>query len=198
MSALTEAHGLLLRRHLATCEANPEPGGDTSVDHLAWMCRTALEHLGSHPLDKTARWEGYVAAGLAFKGLADPAEERRIARAVLGHARREAPAASPALTEAHSDLYARYLTVARANAGVGGGGPTGTTALARTCRAALRRVSEHPADALSLRLGFVQGCLICHGLADVRAERDYSRPLFHAAYAQRGEIPATLERVARV
>lgn len=193
MAAPLDSHRSLLLRHLAACEARPEPGVDTSNDHLAWMCRTALEHLGEHPLDKTARWEGYVSGMLSCKGITDAAAERRHARETLADSRAGRTEPNPPLAEAHRDLFARYLVTCGANPRRGRG-LTGTDALARTCRAGLLLVGVLPYDILSLRLGFVQGCLTWHGLADVRTERDHSRPLFHAAYAKTGRIPATLER----
>lgn len=49
-------------------------------------------------------------------------------------------------------------------------------------------------DELSYRLGFVQGALAAYGLLDVDAERDRTRPIFHAAYAAMGLAkPATIE-----
>ena len=51
-----------------------------------------------------------------------------------------------------------------------------------------------PLDKASRWLGFVQGCLAMRGLIDVDTERDFSRPLFHAAYENEGLIvPGTLE-----
>jgi len=43
-------------------------------------------------------------------------------------------------------------------------------------------------DRLSCALGYVQGILVARGLLDVRAERDRTRPIFHAAY-DAGGIP---------
>ena len=54
---------------------------------------------------------------------------------------------------------------------------------------------EFPIDKASRWLGFVQGCLAMRGLVDVDAERDFSRPLFHAAYEEMGmHIPEKAER----
>lgn len=50
-----------------------------------------------------------------------------------------------------------------------------------------------PLDKASRWLGFVQGCLVMHGLISVSQERDFSRPLFHAAYRETGiSIPETV------
>lgn len=60
------------------------------------------------------------------------------------------------------------------------------------CAHALENVENWPIDKLSRWLGFVQGILIFHGVMRVDGERDFSRPLFHAAYAEEGiEIPKT-------
>jgi hypothetical protein len=48
-------------------------------------------------------------------------------------------------------------------------------------------------DELSQRLGFVQGAMAVWGLITVDGERDRTRPVFHAAYAARGQaIPPTV------
>lgn len=50
-----------------------------------------------------------------------------------------------------------------------------------------------PLDKTGRWLGFTQGVMAAQGLIDVDAERDYSRPLFHAYYKSQGkEIPETL------
>lgn len=52
-----------------------------------------------------------------------------------------------------------------------------------------------PLDKISRWLGCVQGCLGMRGLISIEAERDITRPLFHAAYAAEGiEIPGRRER----
>lgn len=63
------------------------------------------------------------------------------------------------------------------------------------CRTALAEMDAYPIDKLSRWLGFVQGVLVMHGLVHVDEERDFSRPLFHAAYAAEGmDIPPTRHR----
>ena len=52
-----------------------------------------------------------------------------------------------------------------------------------------------PIDKLNRWIGFIQGVLACHGLLDVRTERDRTRPFFHAAYAATGQAtPVPQER----
>tara|TARA_Y100000310_G_C20492400_1_gene719886 strand:+ start:53 stop:346 length:294 start_codon:yes stop_codon:yes gene_type:complete len=43
-------------------------------------------------------------------------------------------------------------------------------------------------------LGFVEACLIMHGVTDIDTERDFSRPLFHDHYRSVGiEPPASID-----
>jgi hypothetical protein len=61
------------------------------------------------------------------------------------------------------------------------------------CQTAIAN-SHYPIDKLSRWLGFVQGVLFTTGHISIVEERDFSRPLFHAAYKAEGlEIPPTLE-----
>ena len=60
------------------------------------------------------------------------------------------------------------------------------------CRTGIEQIDTFPLDKLSRWLGFIQGVLAMRGLVTVDGERDFSRPLFHAAYAAEGTlIPAT-------
>jgi hypothetical protein len=47
----------------------------------------------------------------------------------------------------------------------------------------------HPVDKLSRWLGYVQGILRAHRVLDTVAERDRTRPIFHAAYIEMGIKP---------
>jgi hypothetical protein len=58
---------------------------------------------------------------------------------------------------------------------------TGFDNLRWMCRTALEHIEEYPIDKTSRWLGFVQGILVIRGFTSVQAERDFSRPLFHAA-----------------
>lgn len=61
------------------------------------------------------------------------------------------------------------------------------------CSQMRSRMDSVPVDKASRWLGFIQGCLVMHGLISVEMERDFSRPIFHHAYAQSGmETPDTL------
>ena len=58
--------------------------------------------------------------------------------------------------------------------------------LAWMCREGMREEDTLPIDKLSRWLGCVQGCLAMRGLIAFDAERDLSRPLFHAGYREDG------------
>lgn len=59
---------------------------------------------------------------------------------------------------------------------------------------ALEHFMAWPIDKTSRWVGFIQAALVLHGLTTVKAERDFSRPLFHAAYKRMGlSVPATAE-----
>lgn len=57
------------------------------------------------------------------------------------------------------------------------------------CASAQEHASEWPIDKLSRWLGFIQGVMTFQGLLNVEEERDFSRPLFHAAYRAEGMAP---------
>lgn len=70
---------------------------------------------------------------------------------------------------------------------------TGLQHLANLCALVQTRIDTYPIDKLSRWLGFVQAVLTMRGLVTVREERDFSRPLFHAAYRTIGfPIPDTV------
>lgn len=49
-------------------------------------------------------------------------------------------------------------------------------------------------DKLNRWLGFIQGVLFMDGLIDIDEERDFTRPLFHAYYANNGiPIPPSVD-----
>lgn len=69
--------------------------------------------------------------------------------------------------------------------------------LAWMCRTGAAEAATLPIDKTSRWLGFVQGCLAMRGLISVDAERDATRPLFHAAYEALGfERPESRESPA--
>ena len=60
---------------------------------------------------------------------------------------------------------------------------TGAKHLRWMCRTA-REQTDWPEDKQARWLGFIQGVLVMRGLLSVEAERDATRPLFHAAYGR--------------
>lgn len=53
---------------------------------------------------------------------------------------------------------------------------------------------DWPHDKTGRWLGFIQGLLFAHGLLDVNAERDRTRPLFHRAYQEAGlRVPGSID-----
>jgi hypothetical protein len=61
------------------------------------------------------------------------------------------------------------------------------------CATALENGASWPVDKLSRWLGFIQGVMTTQGWLTVEAEREFSRPLFHAAYQADGrECPPTV------
>lgn len=101
---------------------------------------------------------------------------------------------SPELREAHRVLFQRYLDIIGRREDAGADPKTSVQNCAWMCRTALDELDTLPVDKLSRWLGFVQGVLATLGLIRVDTERDFSRPLFHAAYRQDGNVPPTRER----
>lgn len=57
------------------------------------------------------------------------------------------------------------------------------------CTTALHNLENWPTDKSHRWLGFIQGCLAMQGIISVDSERDFSRPLFHAAYNEQDLKP---------
>lgn len=53
----------------------------------------------------------------------------------------------------------------------------------------IAHISVWPEDKISRWLGFIQGCLATRGYIDVDAERDATRPMFHAILQEKGIDP---------
>ncbi|MCE6958083.1 hypothetical protein LAZ40_03305 [Cereibacter sphaeroides] len=100
---------------------------------------------------------------------------------------------------ASSVLFARYLVLIDGQDDPLADDPRLSLAnLAWMCRIAIEGAASLPVDKISRWLGFVQGCLAMRGLIDVDVERDFSRPLFHGAYAALGiGLPPTMEAEPR-
>lgn len=57
----------------------------------------------------------------------------------------------------------------------------------------LANIDNYPVDKTSRWIGFIQGVLYTDGLIDIKQERDFTRPLYHAVYTHsKQEIPATV------
>jgi len=185
MTDLAESHRAALDLCLATCRLHPDGlTGETSTAHLAWMCETARDGIDSLPVDKVARWLGYVEGCLTFK---QPALMGPYAPAPVP----SGPDGNRLLAAAHRELFERYQPLCRV------GSAAGHAPLLRVldgaCALSLRHGDRLAPAYLSRWLGFVQGVLTCLGRLSVKEERDFSRPLFHAAYAAAGAIPPTLQ-----
>src|SRR5690606_15385660 len=95
---------------------------------------------------------------------------------------------------ANALLFERYLAIIGERESEDGD-ETSLANLAWMCRTALAGIETLPIDKINRWLGFVQGVLAIRGLITVQGERDFSRPLFHAAYHNEGTAaPATRDR----
>lgn len=106
------------------------------------------------------------------------------------------PAEGSAVSRASVALFDRYLAILRVAPDFGAV-PEGCTRdhLTWMCETARAQAPGWPDDKTSRWLGFVQGVMTVQGLLTVAAERDFSRPLFHAAYAEQGwQAPSSAGR----
>ena len=94
--------------------------------------------------------------------------------------------------DAHARLAARYGALIDALLARGAYDQLGNDTrlslvnLSWMCRELTRAAATMPIDKAARWLGFIQGCLAMRGLIDVDAERDITRPIFHAAYTAEG------------
>lgn len=92
------------------------------------------------------------------------------------------------ISKATRSLFQRYRDLIETSLieASGADAPPGTDLqhLHWMCVEAMDNIHQMPIDKASRWLGFVQGCMVMHGLISVEAERDFSRPLFHAAYKE--------------
>jgi hypothetical protein len=98
---------------------------------------------------------------------------------------------SGAVRRASVALFARYAAVLDSARGTDLPAPDGTGAahLRWMCATALESSHDWSEDKLSRWLGFVQGVMCARGQLTVDDEREFSRPLFHAAHHAAG-LPA--------
>jgi len=93
------------------------------------------------------------------------------------------------LRQVTKHLFNRYISLAQKFNTTEPG-----TEVIKLCKEGIAQINNHPIDKLNRWLGYVQGVLITCDVTTVMKERDYSRPLFHAAYKYEGiEIPQTKE-----
>ena len=106
------------------------------------------------------------------------------------------PAEGSPVARASVTLFDRYLAILSVAPDFGIV-PDGCTRdhLAWMCETARAQAPGWPDDKTSRWLGFVQGVLTVQGLLTVAGEREFSRPLFHAAYAEHGRpVPPSVGR----
>ena len=91
-------------------------------------------------------------------------------------------------------MFERYATIIKdkSDIGIQGVPETYYSHLRGMCALALENIDTYPIDKLSRWLGYIQAVLVQRKLVTVESERNFSRPLFHAAYAAEAiEIPKT-------
>lgn len=106
------------------------------------------------------------------------------------------PGAGSPVARASILLFARYRALL-AGAAEFHLAPEGCTRahLLWMCETAVAQAPDWPDDKTSRWLGFVQGVMTMQGVLTVAGEREFSRPLFHAAYAEEGRVaPASVGR----
>lgn len=106
------------------------------------------------------------------------------------------PATGTPVSRASCILFSRYQAILDIAADFASA-PEGCTRehLLWMCGTAVTHAAAWPDDKTSRWLGFVQGVMTVQGLLTVAGEREFSRPLFHAAYAEQGR--AAPESVGR-
>lgn len=186
----THAHQALLATiaaHLPVCDPADTPWATPlRAERLHWLCHTA--NTTPMALDKLARWAGYaqgVATARAWPmpPLPGPIEP-------LSHA--PIPDCHPALVDAHRAVlaYARTLLPATDTAGTW---PQEARAL--SCHTLITTLLDayFPLTTLARATGYVQGIACTRGWMDADAERERTRPIFHAAAKAAGHgRPQTL------
>lgn len=95
------------------------------------------------------------------------------------------------LSSANEALFSRYraILLERGARPVISEGGCDENHLLWMCEQAQSHLTDWPLDKTSRWLGFIQGCLTVRGVLSVQEEREFSRPLFHAAYRAQGDCP---------
>lgn len=95
--------------------------------------------------------------------------------------------------QATFQMFERYYKLLEKKKDFGSGSKLPETSyshLRGMCSLAMTNIDIWSIDKLSRWLGYVQGILIFMGDLRINEERDFSRPLFHAAYKSEGiDIP---------
>lgn len=178
------------RDSLADLDGVPESADRyTGRENLIWMCRQGLEELDALPLDKLGRWMGFVTGCLVAGGYLPVLTG--LARCAAEPCRTPASGNSSGTRQATATMLHRYAPHV---ADLGGNESRFLEGLRID---ALVSIDIRSLASLSAELGLLQGHLAVQGKIDVGEERHFSRPIFHAGYAQDG-IAAPAPRARRV
>lgn len=88
------------------------------------------------------------------------------------------------LRDVHWALFTQYTIMCNVTYDEEDKKETSIANISWMCRTAAINCQNWPIDKLSRWLGFIQACLVFHGLTTVEEERKVTRPLFHEAYKQ--------------
>jgi hypothetical protein len=86
MEPVTFAHIIMFRRYRDILREKTLPLENSNMmlpSHLLWMCETMITNLNekpNYPIDKAARWLGYIQGVLSATGKIDPGTERDFSR----------------------------------------------------------------------------------------------------------------------
>jgi hypothetical protein len=88
------------------------------------------------------------------------------------------------LRKAHQEMFERYLRLLNVTPQKSDKFPTYDGHLAWMCKQMVMNLDEpeYPIDKAARWLGYIQGVMVMKKHIDVNVERDFSRPLFQAAY----------------
>ena len=153
----------------------------TSLANLLWMCETGSDNINNFTVDKAARWLGYVEGCLYFREIITPSYVHDFT------VPDDLTIDESPVRKATETMFSRYSPIIKKDL------------RCRDLDYFMMQV-RHFHQRLSLLdmsryLGFIQGNLAMLELIDVDEEREYSRTLFHEAYAKAGIIrPKTYSR----
>ncbi|MFC4236249.1 hypothetical protein ACFOY8_13615 [Thalassospira xianhensis] len=137
-------------------------------EHLIWMFDTVTRSYEDFPVDKAARWIGFIHGSLREPVLPE----------VWSSPSKTRSRCSPVST-ATGHLVARYREMV---AGYQGDARPLVTAIST-----MERAIDYASDGeIGFWTGYLQALLVDEGLTTVAAEREYTRPVFHQAYHFQG------------